>query len=450
MNSMEENKNISLITLVWPLFIQSFLNLFMGNVNVLMLSRYSDDAVGAVGVANQIINIINVMYNVVGMGTAIIISQYIGAGKRYMASKIANLAIMVNFIFGLLLSMFLIFFAKPLLEAMNIPEELLKYAWQYTVIVGGASFAQALMSTMSAIAQSYGYTNIPMFVSLGMNVINIIGNCIVIFKPFGIPSFGVPGIAVSLVISQFLGVLYMTIILYRYLNIRIKLSDLMPFPKDFLKQIITVGMPAAGEYISYAFSQMASTYIISLLGSAAITTKVYVQNLTFFVYVFSLSIGQGTQILIGYMVGAGNAEKAYQRCIRSLRVAVLLNAVMSVVCMLFSKSLLSIFTKDPLIVSAGCTLLFIDIFVETGRALNHVLASSLRGASDVRYPTAVAVISMWVFGVAFVYILGIGFQLGIMGVWIAFGLDECIRGLVLLKRWRTRTWQKSALISTTI
>jgi len=109
---MEENKNISLITLVWPLFIQSFLNLFMGNVNVLMLSRYSDDAVGAVGVANQIINIINVMYNVVGMGTAIIISQYIGAGKRYMASKIANLAIMVNFIFGLLLSMFLIFFCK--------------------------------------------------------------------------------------------------------------------------------------------------------------------------------------------------------------------------------------------------------------------------------------------------------------------------------------------------
>ena len=72
------NKKISLFSITWPIFMQNTLIMLMGNVNVLMLSRYSDDAVGAVGVSNQIMGMLIVIYNVVAMGSSINISQYLG------------------------------------------------------------------------------------------------------------------------------------------------------------------------------------------------------------------------------------------------------------------------------------------------------------------------------------------------------------------------------------
>ena len=218
---MEINNNYRrILTLTAPIYIETFLRMILGNVSIFMLSKFSDQAVGAVGVSNQLINMLYVMYGIVSLGTAITVSQYVGAGQPKTALKVANVALAVNLVFGIAASAFLVIIGQYVLGMMNLSPELREIGYQYLSIVGGMSFAQALMSAMSAVSRSYGLTQFPMYVGLGVNLFNLIGDYICIFHPFGIPVLGVRGVAVSLVLSQVLGVIMLASILYRKIGIR--------------------------------------------------------------------------------------------------------------------------------------------------------------------------------------------------------------------------------------
>lgn len=445
MNTID--KKITLLSLTWPIFLENLFRMLLGNVNVLMLSRYSDKAVGAVGVANQLISMVLTLYSIVSMGTAIIISQYLGANERKSASKAAVCSLVVNAGLGFLSSVFLSLFSQSLLRLMNLPEELMGYATQYMWIVGGASFLQALIATMSSIARSYGSTKFSMYIALTMNVLNVLGNSLVIVRPWGLPDFGVAGIAGSLVLSEVVGFALMLYFLLAKVGVTLNFRELLPFPKKMFLDILKIGTPAATESLSWSATQTLSIYIITMLGTEAITTRIYVNNIVFYIYILGMSIGQGTQILAGHLIGAGKPEETYRICIRNLKIALTSNAILSVVFILFRQPLLGIFTQDPAIIRLGCLIMLFDIVVELGRAFNHIIPNGLRGSGDVRYPVMVTIISMWGISLPLCYLFAIHFKLGLLGIWLAYAADEWFRGLLLYRRWRSREWQGMSFVT---
>lgn len=90
----------------------------------------------------------------------------------------------------------------------------------------------------------------------------------------------------------------------------------------------------------------------------------------------------------------------------------------------------------------GHTILFIDIFVEIFRGFNHIEENSLRGAGDVVFPMVVSMISCWIMSVFISYLLGVHFGFGLIGCWIAFGMDEAFRGINYFRRWKSRKWMQ--------
>jgi len=126
-------------------------------------------------------------------------------------------------------------------------------------------------------------------------------------------------VAIATVISQAVGVVAMLIVMLTGLNQKFSFRDLVPLPWEILRDILKIGLPSAGEGIAYEASQLTITRIITVLGKVALTTRVYTLNIMYFVMVFSVAVGQGTQIVVGHLVGAGDNEKAYKTCIKSLR-----------------------------------------------------------------------------------------------------------------------------------
>jgi len=303
-----------------------------------------------------------------------------------------------------------------------------------------------LIATLSAIIRSYGNTRITMYISVGMNILNIIGNSIFLYGLLGAPKMGVTGVAIATVISQAVGVVAMLIVMLTGLNQKFSFRDLVPLPWEILRDILKIGLPSAGEGIAYEASQLTITRIITVLGKVALTTRVYTLNIMYFVMVFSVAVGQGTQIVVGHLVGAGDNEKAYKTCIKSLRYAVVVAIILAGIVSFFSEQLLGIFTDDRAIIEMGSKLLLIAVILEPGRVFNIVIINSLRAAGDARFPVIMGIISMWGIGVLLSYFLGVACGLGLIGVWIAFASDEWFRGIAMLLRWRSRVWYKMALV----
>ena len=302
------------------------------------------------------------------------------------------------------------------------------------------------MSICSAIFKSYGKPKISVFVTLGMNALNALLNYLIVFQPVELPLHGVEGIACAYAFSEGCAAFTMLLLLlvlplgldFRHKSIR---SSFRILPK-----VLQIGIPCGISTLSYSVSQVVTTSIIALVGVQAVSAKIYVSTLVFYVYVLGLSLGLSTSLLISWLTGAGKYEQAYQLNLQNLKITILLNACLSTLLACFGSVLLRIFTDDPAILSIGHTILFFDIFVEIFRGFNHIEENSLRGAGDVVFPMGVSILSCWLMSVFFSYLLGVKMGFGLFGCWIAFGMDEAFRGVNYLIRWRSRKWMKKTVV----
>lgn len=438
-----------LFRLTWPIFIETGMRLLLGNISVFMIARHSDAAVAATGVATQVLNMLIMIFNIVATGSAIIISQHLGAGDRKTASQAVFVSILVNSAFGVAMSAVMLLFAEPIGRMMNVEGETLDYVAVMLRIAGGTCFTQAVIATLGAVFRNYGYTKIPMAVALAMNAANIAGNYLALFEPFGLPAYGVPGVAVSMAASAGIGAIWMVVVFLRRFNVRELIAVSRPFPFPILKGIYRIGLPSAAEGVGYNSSQLAVTYLITYMGAEVLAARVYAYNITTFVYILGLSVGMGTQILVGHLVGAGRNGQAYSLTFRNLYIALGSNIVFSLILMAFRFEIVGLYTDSEPIVKLAAAVLVADIFVETGRAFNHIGNGALRGAGDVKVPMVINILSMWGVGVLLCYLFGLQLHWGLIGVWIALGMDEWTRGLALILRWRSRVWERSVLVRRT-
>ncbi|WP_078547844.1 MATE family efflux transporter [Litchfieldia alkalitelluris] len=439
-------KKLSLLAITWPILIESLLHVLLRTTDTFMLSKVSDDAVAAVGVANQLVMFMFFLFNFGAIGATVVISQYLGAKKYQDINKISANVLSFNFLFGIFISLLVVLFSSTYLRAFNLNHELYTMGMNYLLIVGAGLFLQSLMLTLSAIIQAHGFTKQTMYVSIGMNVVNIIGNYLLIFGALGFPAMGVTGAAIATVFSQLIGVLASFYFLYKKVNIRLAWIDIIKWKYHRLKEILNIGIPAAVGNISYSGSQLVTTGFITALGPEMLTTRIYTLNILFFIMILSISLGRGAQIIVGHLVGAGELEKAYKEGMKSLKLSIILCLAVAVIVVGFKESLLELFTGNELIIYTGSILLIMGLLLEPGRCLNIVIGQSLMAAGDSRYVMLISIIIIWALSIPLYYILGLKLGFGLIGIWIAFIADEWIRGLFLLQRWRSRVWEKKRII----
>ncbi|MBQ1194453.1 MAG: MATE family efflux transporter [Lachnospiraceae bacterium] len=438
---MEKKKNLFNIT--WPIFVETFLFMLLGTVDVFMLSQYSDDAVGAVGVVNQVVGTAGLVFTIITSGTSIICAQYIGAKKNDdEKNRLVGAALQVNSIMGIILSIVMFVFAKQFLNFMELDSELMDEGMAYMCIVGGFVFVQAVGNTFSAILRSYGETKICMVVTVVMNLLNVGLNYILIFGAGPIPSMGVAGAAVSTTISKIVAMVALGIIMFKKVIREFKPKHLFNFNLLELGKILKIGIPSAGESISYNLACIIITKIVSSIGKNAVIANSYISTVTNYNYLFAVAIAQGTAIMIGWKIGAGKKEEAYKLCINSFWKGLAGAMAITFVCIIGGKYILGMFTDNESIIKLAMIIFVIDIINEAGRCANLVIINSLRAAGDVRFPVCAGVFSMWGISVLLSYVFGIVLGWGFAGVWLAKGLDEVVRGIMMYIRWKSKKWQK--------
>lgn len=441
---MEKKK--SLLSLTWPIFLEVFFFMLLGSVDVFMLGKYSDNAAGAVGVVNQVVGLSGLIFTIITTGTSIICAQYIGAGKSNdEISKLVGAALQVNGLFGVLMSVVMMAFPKQLLTFMKLEDELFDEGIAYMSIVGGFVFVQAIVNTFSAILRSYGKTKMCMVNTICMNLFNIVMNYMLIFGHGPFDEMGVRGAAISTTISKIIALVVLGIYACKTVLKELRFKHIFTFQKEELKKILYLGLPSAGETISYNLARLMITRVVTTIGSVAVITNTYVSTITNYNYLFAVALAQGTSIMIGWKVGAGKKEEAYKLCLSSFFKGFSLSMIITAICLIFGKYILGYFTDSEDIIKLGVIIFALDFINEAGRSANLIIIGALRAAGDVRFPVIIGIFSNWIVAAFLSYVFGIVLDMGFVGVWLALGLDEVIRGVIMFVRWKNKKWMNKTI-----
>ena len=427
-----------------PIFFETLLLMLTGATDVFMLSRFSDDAVAASGVVNQVVFLICLVYMITTLGTSVLCAQYLGARQQKNVQQVIGVSLLVNLLLGVGVSAGLYYFASQLLHVMGLKEHLLAYGLPYMGLVGGSSVFLAVIMTLGAILRSHNKAYYPMWVALLINIINVIGNYFLIFGHAGLPRLGIVGAGISTMLCRLVAVVLLTWILFTKVSPVPPLKYFKPFPWDKIKNLLIVGLPGAGENLSYDLSQVVITYFSVLLGTAALTTRTYTMHIVMFSYVFAIAIGHGASITIGHLVGRARNRAAFSIEKYSIRWALMVSVAISLLTAILGRQIFEFLSQNPEVVRLGCLVLWVDVLLEIGRAVNITAVNSLIASGDVFFPFWTGVIVMWGVATLFAYILGIGLGWGLVGIWLAMALDELIRAAVFERRWHSRKWQNKA------
>lgn len=431
-----------IIRMTLPIFLQMLLMQLISNADQIMLSRYSQDAVTAVGNANQLIWIMVIFLNVLATASIILITQYKGSEDTESEKKVYALSLAANAAVGAVIGSIFMIFAPQILALINVEQgAVFSCAVLYLRIISASMLLQSAVVCYGAFLRSNAMLRESLAISVIANLFNIAGNALSLY----VFDFGLAGVAVSSCLSHVISLILSARVFSKNVG-RIDFSSLRQLPRRELATMLRLGVPAAGESMSYQIAQIVIISFVNLLGAGVVNTKIYVGLIASFAYLYCNALANATQVAEGWMLGARRVDDADNRIIRSLRSGVAVTTALMVIVWLLSDELLGLFTTDAQVLQLGKTILLIDIALEIGRACNITLVRALQTAGDVRFPTMLGIASAWLVTVPLAYYLGIVLDMGLVGIWLAMAADECLRGGILLLRWRKGAWRSIELV----
>ena len=319
-----------------PIFAELLLQLLVGNMDQFMIAHFGSAAVASIGNGNQVMNVVIIVLTTMSTASTILLTQHIGAGRTgEECDEIATVGMTVIAVFSFAVGLFLLLDPEVLFRLLRTPEDAFAGACLYTRIVGGGVLLQGLYIELCAILRSYTLLKEVVAVSVVMNLLNVAGNAILINGFFGLPQLGVTGAAISTDISKAVGLTLAYLTLKKKCPVRFSLRYLRPFPASTFRSLLGIALPSGSESLSYNVSQTFILRFINLMGTAAVSAKVYGSMLANIAYVYSIAAAEATQIILGYMIGAGKLKEVGPRVWSTIRIALAASELLTLVILIF-------------------------------------------------------------------------------------------------------------------
>ena len=178
-----------------------------------------------------------------------------------------------------------------------------------------------------------------------------------------------------------------------------------------------------------------------MMGTYVVTTRMYTVMFANCIYMLISAASQAGQIVVGYLVGARDLDGASQCNSRLLKLFCPITVGVAAALWVIAGPLYGIFSADERVIALGAQVMAVEVFLEIGRSFNIVLVRNLQAVGDVKFPVIVGIFSQWVIGVGVGYLLGVVLNWGLVGLWIAFALDENFRAAIFVLRWKSGKWR---------
>ena len=438
--------NKALVALLIPIVVEQLLNSFMGMIDTMMVSNVGSEALSGVSLVDSVNNLIVQLFSAMATGAAIVCSHYVGMRDKDGANNAAKQVVISVGVIALVITVFGITFKRQILGIIfgRIEPGVMENAVIYFFFTALSYPFLALFSAGSAIFRSCGNSRYPMMVSVISNVINIIGNYILIFTF----DMGVTGAAIATLISRIFCMVAVYVALAKPRQ-DIMVNDYMNIRPDWslIKTILAIGIPSGIENSMFQFGKLAIQSTVSTMGTAVIAAQAMTNILEGLNGIFGLGVGMCLMTVVGQCMGAGRKEEARYYIIK---LCIIAEVGITISCLLVYAMLRPVTviagmesTSAALCIEMMTAITIVKPLIWTG---SFVPAYGLRAAGDVRFSMTTSIITMWGCRVALCIFLVKTYNMGPMAVWYGMFADWALRSVIFFSRFLSGKWMKKEVI----
>lgn len=438
---------LSLIRIALPSVVEMVLSSLIGSVDTMMVGNLGSAAIAAVGLTGQPRMLILSIFFALNIGMTAVISRRKGEERREDANHTLRCMLVVIFGISIVLTATAVIFAPMFMRlAGAIKGETLEASTVYFRIIIAAAPINALTMAMTASMRGIGNTKVTMYVNTVSNVVNVIGNYLLIEGHFGFPRMEVAGAALASVIGMAVGFVLTVIELSKrdsYLKLSFKES--WKPESEYLRPVFIVGGNAVLEQIALRIGFFTFARIVAGLGTQDFATHQICMQFLNITFTLGDGIGIAATSLVGQNMGRNRPDvsmlygKAAQRA--ALTVSLLLIAVI----ITFRASFIKLFNQDPYIVDLGSKIMIIVALFQPFQTTSVVISGCLRGSGDTRFIAVVMLICITLIRPSVCLFNVHVLNLGLIGAWSASMVDMVIRMTTVYTRFASFKWAKIKL-----
>lgn len=432
--------NKDLFVLFLPLIAEQILSFFVGLADSLMASLIGEVAVSGVSLVDMLAELLISIFTALAAGGAVVMGQYIGAGKRDGARCAATQTVGFVGCIGIIIMMVVYLFKNIILRGLFSQIEADVYACANTyLLITAASFPFiAVYNAGAAIFRSRGNSALSMRIMLCMNLLNIFGNSVFIF----IFHTGVEGLAIPTLVSR-VGAAMIILYFCTKKGGVIDLTGFICFDKNEIKRILRIGIPYSFENGMFYFGRLLLASLVSGFGTASIAANSVGGTLTSFQVLPGTAIGMGLSVVISRCAGAADYTQARYYTKKIIGIIYVVHIFSAAVIIAALPCIMDVydFSREAtelvyrIVISHGIVMAFIW-------PLGNSLPVVFRASSDAAFPMKVCILTMIFCRIALSYVFVYAFNLNMIAVWIAIYCDWLVKGIIFVWRYFSDKWTK--------
>lgn len=439
--------------LTGPILMEQLFVTLMGMINTMMAGHIGKEAVSAIGMIDSINNIFIAFFSALAVGGTVVVAQYIGQDNIKRANEATKQALYTSILISVSISVAMAVLRKPIITGLFGSAE-------YMVINNANIYFEITLLTYplitldlisNGILRGAGDSKTPMKISIFMNILNVVFTYLFIhgfnLGIIRIPALGVMGAALGIATARTTGAVIILTVLLRGSKV-IKLNKIRKFKfnKELLKPIFGIGIPASIESLMFNGGKLILQVFIVSMGTAAIAANTIANSVAGFMNIPGNSLAIASTALVGRYMGRDDTDEAAECLSYTVKLSIALFAAVGGITFILSTHIGALFTNNTEIIDIVSDVLKLNGILIVFWPASFVLPSGLKGAGDVKYTLITSLIGMWIFRMAFGYVLGITFSMGLIGIWLGMYTDWLVRGTLYIIRFKNGKWKNHIVI----
>lgn len=430
----------ALIYLGLPIVIGQVGMIVLSFADTLMIGHHSTNELAAASFVNNVFNLAIIFSTGFSYGLTPIVGSLYGNHQFAPAGQALRCSLLANFLVSLLLTTLMgVLYLN--IEHLGQPDELMMHIKPYYLVLLSSLVFVLLFNGFKQFTDGITDTRTSMWILLGGNVFNIIGNYILINGHLGFPELGLLGAGISTLFSRVLMVLVFVFVFLRGRRfLRYKVGFLrLGWSRPLLVRLNALGWPVALQMGMETASFSLSAVMVGWLGTIALASHQIMSTISQFTFMMFYGMGAAVAVRVSNFKGQNDVVNVRRAAYAGFHLITAMVVVLSSIVFLFRNHLGGWFTDSPEVSAMVVTLIIPMLIYQFGDGLQINFANALRGISDVKPMMLIAFISYFLISLPVSYFCGFVLGWGVVGVWMAFPFGLTSAGIMLWLRFRYKT-----------